>query len=376
MAKQETASSGAGISRRSLLRWGASSAIMLPFVGALSACGDDSSAAPAATGAASKAAKKAKEIVYVGYGGSPQEATTAVVLDTFTAKTGIPVTGTTGASDIAKFRAMVEAGKTTWDTVEVTTPIFSQLVKEGLIDKMDYSVVPREGYQDPRFVNDFAVPQYYYSHCIFWNTERIPGGMSTWADVWNVKKFPGKRAFQKKAYYLFEAALLADGVAPADLYPMDVDRALRKIEEIKDHLIFQDLNTIQNLVAQGDVVTGDLGLTRVQTLIKDKVPLKYTWDENIVDAVRWVIPKGSPNPEGTAELIKHTVDPQIQLDLLEKTGFTPSTSAALSKLPASERADLPGTEETLPTSAALNMEWYAEHGQEAQKALDEWLLKL
>ena len=33
-----------------------------------------------------------------------------------------------------------------------------------------------------------------------------------------------------------EIALMADGVAPKDLYPLDLDRAFRKLDEIKDHI--------------------------------------------------------------------------------------------------------------------------------------------
>ena len=348
-------------SRRNILRLGLMSVAAIPAAPLLSACGGSSSATD--------------EVVYVGYGGSPQAATQKFVLDPFAKDAGVTIKATTGASDIAKFRAMVEAGKTTWDTVEVTTPVFSQLVKDGLIREMDFAVVPKDGYENSALVNNYAVPQYAYAHCVFWNTKKIPDGLNSWADVWNVKDFPGKRGFQRNAYYLFEAAAMADGVAPEDLYPMNIDRVLDKIAEIKEHIVFQDLNTIQNLVAQGEVVTGDLNLSRVQTLISDGVPLKYSWNQNIVDAVWWVMPKGSPNPKDTAKLIAYTVEPDVQLALLNETGFTPSVSSALEQLSAEERKDLPGTKETLPSAATLSLDYYAEYGQTAQRRLDEWLLK-
>ena len=59
----------------------------------------------------------------------------------------------------------------------------------------------------------------------------------SWADFWDVKKYPGKRTLYKWMSANLECALLADGVAPDKLYPLDVDRALRKIEELMPHVV-------------------------------------------------------------------------------------------------------------------------------------------
>ena len=61
----------------------------------------------------------------------------------------------------------------------------------------------------------------------------------TWADLFDAEKFPGKRTFYKwSAPGVIEAALLADGVAPDKLYPLDLDRAFKKLDTIKDDIIW------------------------------------------------------------------------------------------------------------------------------------------
>src|SRR5258705_369542 len=47
------------------------------------------------------------------------------------------------------------------------------------------------------------------------------GGPQSWADFWDVKKFPGTRSLYNNAPRTLAFALLADGVAPDKLYPMD-----------------------------------------------------------------------------------------------------------------------------------------------------------
>ena len=49
-----------------------------------------------------------------------------------------------------------------------------------------------------------------------------------------MKRFKGARALAAFPQGMLELALLADGVAPSKLYPLDVERALKKISAIKD----------------------------------------------------------------------------------------------------------------------------------------------
>ena len=57
---------------------------------------------------------------------------------------------------------------------------------------------------------------------------------SRWADLFDTAKIPGKRTFYKwSAPGVLEIALLADGVAPDKLYPLDLDRAFKKLDTIK-----------------------------------------------------------------------------------------------------------------------------------------------
>ena len=53
----------------------------------------------------------------------------------------------------------------------------------------------------------------------------------SWADFYDLKTFPGKRTlFKARPQYILESALLADGVDPERLYPLDIDRAFKKLD--------------------------------------------------------------------------------------------------------------------------------------------------
>ena len=352
-------------SRRQVLRSGGVAAIALPLTGFLASC----------SGGSEDSGGGDKEVIYAGYGGTYEQKIVKAQMNPFQKDSGVNVKVTTGANEISKIRTMVKADRTQYDVIDTTGPTYGQMLAEDLIAKMDTKINKVDGLADPKLADDYSVPQFSYAHCIFWNSEKVDGEMTSWKDVWDVKRFPGKRGFQKNPYYLLEEALLADGVEPSKMYPLDIPRALKMLDRIRPNAVFQDLNTIQNLVAQGEVITGDLNLARVQQLAKDGTPLKYTWNQNLVDYVRWVVPKGAPHEAAASKLIAATLTPERQLAVLEALEYTPTLKAALDKIDPKKRADLAGTPETLKQAVVLDADYYAENGAKAQKAIQDWLIK-
>ncbi|GBQ57650.1 extracellular solute-binding protein [Komagataeibacter swingsii] len=62
-----------------------------------------------------------------------------------------------------------------------------------------------------------------------------------WADFWDIVRFPGKRGLRRDPRTTLEIALMADGVAPGDVYgllatPQGVDRAFRKLSQLRPYI--------------------------------------------------------------------------------------------------------------------------------------------
>ncbi len=355
---QELGGSSRGLSRRAFLRRGGA-AVAAAALGAT---------APAPARAASSS------VVYAGFGGIYEQGIRQAVLTPFSQQTGTQVEVTTGASSIAKIRAMVAAKRTEWDLVDATGPAFGQLLNENVLQKLDFSVVNASDLASPAYVGPYGVAIYAYSHNIFWNTKAIREPLASWADVWNVSKFPGKRGFQNVPWYTLEVALVADGVPIDKLYPLDVDRAFRSLDRIKPHAAFLELNTLTNLVAQQEIVTGDLNLARVQKIKKDGVPLAYTWKQTLVDVERWPILVGAPHADQANRLIQFAIQPEQQLQILKILGYSPTSKTAIARIDPEQAKDLPGTPATAPDSFYLDPDWWAKNGTGVQKRYQEWLL--
>ncbi|RVA22748.1 extracellular solute-binding protein, partial [Mesorhizobium sp. M7A.F.Ca.US.001.01.1.1] len=182
-------------------------------------------------------AAKADEMAFTSWGGTTQEAQTKSWAAPFEASSGIKVLQD-GPTDYGKLKAMVDAGNVTWDVVDVEMDFAIKAAKDGLLEPIDYAVVPKADL-DPRFSNEHAVGSFYYSFVLAWNKGAVSGEPTGWADMFDTKKFPGKRTFYKwSAPGVIEIALLADGVPADKLYPLDLDRAFKKLDTIKSDIVW------------------------------------------------------------------------------------------------------------------------------------------
>ncbi|WP_368731231.1 extracellular solute-binding protein [Bradyrhizobium japonicum] len=75
---------------------------------------------------------------------------------------------------------------------------------------------------------------------ISWDPTRFGPGKhpTTFSEFFDLQKFPGRRAVRAIAPRTLEIALMADGVPPKDIYPLDVTRALRALDRIKSQIVW------------------------------------------------------------------------------------------------------------------------------------------
>jgi putative spermidine/putrescine transport system substrate-binding protein len=106
---------------------------------------------------------------------------------------------------------------------------------------------------------------------------------------------------------MFEFALMADGVKPKDLYPLDLPRATKKLDTIKDDLVFwQSGAESQELIGSGEVAMTMIWNGRAWSAKNiDKKPVEIQWNQQIVTADYLVVPKGTPNKEAAMRFIAY-----------------------------------------------------------------------
>ncbi|MDI6024954.1 polyamine ABC transporter substrate-binding protein [Corticibacterium sp. UT-5YL-CI-8] len=294
------------------------------------------------------------EIVFSSWGGTTQDAQKAAWADKFTTETGTTVLQD-GPTDYGKIKAMVEANGVSWDVVDVEGDYAAQAGKNGMLEKLDFTVIDKSKL-DSRFVTDYSVGSFYYSFVIGCNVDAVDACPKSWADLFDTKKFPGKRTFYKwSAPGVIEAALLADGVAADKLYPLDLDRAFKKLDTIKGDIIWWSGGAqSQQLIASAEAPFGSVWNGRMTALAETGVNVETSWEQNITAADSLVVPKGAKNKDAAMKFIALATSAQGQADLAAATGYAPTNLDSAALMDPEKAKTLPDQQTASQVNADMN----------------------
>jgi putative spermidine/putrescine transport system substrate-binding protein len=335
------------------------------------------SASVAALGIGTRSAHAAvdlsgREMVFASWGGSYQAAQETAYCNPFMEATGATVIQD-GPMNGSKLRTMVEAGAPIWDTVDVTDTFL--VANEELFEDLDFDIVDASPL-DQAYVHQKGIGCIIWSYNVAFNTDVV--GENTpqnWADVFDVEKFPGKRALRDRVYPMMEIALMADGVASEDLYPLDVDRAFAKLDTIKDHVIWYTSNSAaQQLFVDGEVGVGVLLNGRTFDVFKKGAPVNLTWEQNIRSIDYLVIPKGAPNAEVAQHFMNATVDADNQALMANTLAYAPCNPAAFDMIEDDVLPWLATTQENADKGILINAEYWRDNLAEMTERWTEWKL--
>lgn len=315
-----------------------------------------------------------KELVVVNWGGDAIDAYKAAFDEGYSVATGNALKIDGSGPLEGSMKTQFESNSVRWDVCDAEPYSAIRLGREGMMEPIDYSIVDRSKVE-PGFDGEFYVPSYFYSNVIAYDATRFgDDAPKSWADFWDVAKYPGKRTLYKWMTGVLESALLADGVAPADLYPLDVDRALAKIEELKPHIVsfWASGAESQQLLRDGEAVMGNIWHTRANLTKRDtEGDVDWTFDQGLVAPSGWTVIKGNPaGVKSAMEFIELSQTPEFQVTLLNELGNGPANPAAHALVSDDMKAVDASSKENLARQVALQAEWYADH---YGSALDRYL---
>lgn len=323
-------SSGNGLNRRTLLQ---------AAVGAM--------AMPAMTRSAFAQEKLAGsgEVVAFSFGGSFTEGYRKYVLDPFTKATGIKVVDVTADFAEPQLKAMHAAGRVEWDIASVQGQAFPEMSQAGMFEPIDYNLWDDEslkGSPDSARLNDGV--RAFQSCQVLTYDERVfrDKGPKSWPDFWDVKTFAGPRGlYAPSAKFTLEFALLADGVARSDVWPLTddkVDRALKKLDQIKPHVAkwwTAGGESPQLLINREYVMTSGFDNRTILAIRGQKAPIRMVWDAGAhVNYSYWVVPKGGSNSKNAQKLIAFINRAEIAAGLTLGTGAPGANKNQLRYLPS------------------------------------------
>ena len=318
----------------------------------------------------------AKTVVVRNSGGAYGDANQKAIYEPFSKETGIEVKATNIA--YAQMLAQIKQGRPQFDLIDDSMADYVRFGNEGAIEDLDYDRLKNAknaGIAENLLTRN-AVGKNYWASVMAYRTDAFNGRtLSTWADFWDTKTFPGGRALQHVDADLpeLEFALLADGVPMDRLYPLDVDRAFRKLDEIKGSVRkFWDTGALPGvLLGRNEVVASSVWNGRLDDLIKQGQPLAYQWNGARRQSNGWAIPKGASNADAAYQLIDFSLRPDVQAHYAEIYPMGPVVPGAYQKL-SGAGAGLASSPEHLKTGFDLDVAWWVQNEEAVTNRWQEW----
>ena len=324
---------------------------------------------------------EAAEITVISFGGTSKDVQTEAFYKPFERSTGNKVLAGEYNGEMGKIKAMVDTHSVTWDVVQVEGPELLRGCDEGLFEQLNAAAIGREEDFVPGTLSECGAGLLVWSMAMAYNADRLKEAPTGWADFWDTRKYPGKRSLRKGAKYTLEIALMADGVPREDLYkalatPQGVDRAFRKLDEIKQDIQWWESGAQpMQFLASGDVVMSTAFNGRVFAAQQEGANMAIVWNGSIYAIDSWAIPKGSRNKAVAEQFIAFALRPEQQKLHTERLAYGPTSPATASLLDPKLAARLNTAPENLAVSVPIDNAFWVEHGEELEQRFNAWVAK-
>ncbi|RDL46716.1 Spermidine/putrescine-binding periplasmic protein [Ensifer sp. M14] len=330
----------------------------------------------------SSASLATEQVVIASTGGAYDRALKAAWFDPFTKATGIEVVTVvaTNAEMRAKVAAMVKTGNVTWDLyLDGEIQAASTAHKAVTEDLTDFckQFAGRKDLGPNACAAGGALLQ---STATLLAYRTGDGGPTpeTWADMWDSKTFSGERAFPNfdDPWRVMAAALLADGVSREELFPLDVERALKKLDEIRPAVSVwwktgdQSVQGFRN----GDYSIGQIWLTRAKAMQNEGLPIGWSYKASFLVGDRIALVKGAKNRDNALKLMAFWLNsPEAQAMACEVLSCTPPSTDAIALMSEDVRKTMPHANEVRDFMVVPDAEWINANAAQLLQRWNEWL---
>jgi len=170
-------------------------------------------------------------------------------------------------------------------------------------------------------------------------------------------------------------ALLADGVPIDKLYPMDLDRAFRKMSELKPHIKvwWREGSQSQQLIRDGEVDMIAMWSARAVDLIADKVPLELVWNGAELYNANLLVPRGDPNAKTAWEFCNFVASAKPQADFAMLLPYGPANPGARALMAEWRLKQTPAWPDNEKVSFQHDAAWLAPRLAQIRERWTQWL---
>lgn len=339
---------------------------------------------------------EAQKLTVVSWGGAFSRASIKAYHERFTRETGIVIDFEDYNGGLAQIRSQVAAGNVYWDVVNLEISDFVRGCDEGLLVPLSIEEFPdgadgtpaREDFMDGTIL-DCGVGMRFASTVYAYNEQSIQGDKpTTIADFFDLDRFPGRRGMRRSPLVNLEFALMADGVPVSQVYevldtPEGVERAFRKLDSIKDYIIWWETGAQPpQLLADEEVVMTTAYNGRIfNAQILENQPFVIVWDGQVLDSGGLGIVAGTKNLEAAKAFVHFATTAPSMAGLTRYISYSPTRRSAIPLITThaesgvNMRPHLPKTPENSARALYNDWNWWSDNGEELIERFSTWLAR-
>ncbi len=302
-----------------------------------------------------------------------------VFIAPFTEATGIKVTSGVWPGGTEVLAQQAKAPENGWDLVMVNGEELAAGCAGGALEKLDWNQIGGREHYLPIAVSDCGVGATLSSIVLAWDRDKLAGS-ATWADFWDVTRFPGKRGLHRGVQGNLEIALIADGVAPGDVYKVlgtsdGVDRAFRKLDQLRPYVVWWDTPAdASRILASGDVLMTSAPSPAVEEAARaGHRNFAVQWTDSLMDILSWSIMKGSPQMRDAIQFLYFSGTPAIEARLSTAANEGGLAKGASDLVPPELAAMSPTSPANLQGALRLDVAFWQSNFAKLRQRFEGWL---
>jgi len=286
---------------------------------------------------------------------------------------------------LAEIEEQVASLNVTWDVVDLGLSDAIRGCDNGLLEKIHPSILPAAPDGTPA-TEDFlaeglrecAVAQNVFSTVVGYRKGRYENPPQSIADFFDLESYPGRRGLRQNPRVVLEWALIADGVAPAEVYDVlsteeGVDRAFAKLDTIKREIVWwENAAKPPELLTERKVAMTQTYNGRIQAAIDGGADQAILWDGQVLDIELWGIPKGTPNKDEALRFIAFASHSERMAEQSRNIAYGPARASAQRMLSDAVASKLPTAEANRQSAMWSDHEWWAENQARLNDRFTAW----
>ena len=298
----------------------------------------------------------------------------------------IEVIGVAGKHEpTSQIKAMVDTGSYTWDAALLSLAAHNLLVNEGdgYLEKLEISGADWDEIPD-NFKTEYIQGSDVYATILAYRHDVYPdmagAPVNGWKDLWDIDGIKGRRAIRKHPFDTIEEAMMADGVAPTDVYAElaanGFDRAFASLDKIKPAIDIWWTGGAQTsqLITTGEVDIIPTWNGRAQAAIDGGAPATISWTQGLYGYEGWCILKGGPKMDAARKFVEFCGNAQRQAEHAKWLAYGPVNPNAYNYIAPERAAVLPTESKNLESMTPIDMVFWGKEKDPATELFNAWLL--